>query len=33
MASIWFVAGLIITLLGVVGTYLGRAFGEADLYH
>jgi glycosyltransferase involved in cell wall biosynthesis len=29
MASIWFLAGLIITLLGVVGTYLGRAFDEA----
>jgi dolichol-phosphate mannosyltransferase len=29
MASIWFLAGLIITLLGVVGTYLGRTFDEA----
>jgi dolichol-phosphate mannosyltransferase len=29
IASIWFLAGLIITLLGVVGTYLGRTFDEA----
>jgi dolichol-phosphate mannosyltransferase len=29
MASTWFLAGLIITLLGVVGTYLGRTFDEA----
>ena len=29
MASIWFLAGLIITLLGVVATYLGRTFDEA----
>jgi dolichol-phosphate mannosyltransferase len=29
MASIWFLGGLIITLLGVIGTYLGRTFDEA----
>jgi polyisoprenyl-phosphate glycosyltransferase len=28
MVSIWFLAGLIITLIGIVGTYLGRVFDE-----
>jgi len=28
MASIWFVGGLIITFLGVIGIYLGKSFNE-----
>lgn len=29
MVSLWFLSGLIVAILGVIGTYLGRAFDEA----